>query len=408
MTNTQDILTSTSNLLKRVEEEGVTQGSQTLLQPGQYSASTGQIKLPTQKQITPDVSSAKGRTSYYQQLIESREAEAEQARQAQVEAQKAQVEKASAIDKIKEQFGLVGQKRKEELTNLGFEPTQQFADQKADIAETEKLYEDYDKSVAARDAQLAAIESRPGISMSYLGGEQARINREANVVLGQKASAIKTKLAIMEMKNNNFTQAQNFVDQAIKDYTAGLTADYETAIKFYDDNQDIIDNLGKDYTSALKEKQALILDQITAAEQEARYKIEDNFKQQGLNIDLMNAKRLLNESIPTPTSATDWTDLQFRTTIQKLKDESNASYEEVVQEINSDPTIKNKERGLKIARKLYGIPEPSKPLSEALGYSYTPFSPIYANKKQPPLVTSSTPGKYLGEGESFYVNLFGQ
>jgi hypothetical protein len=285
----QEVLQSTQDLLRRVETEGVTGGvtktGQQGLLPGQFSAATGEISIPEISQLNPDLSSAQGRTSYYQQLIDSQEKQAEEIAKQREAAITAQKEQRGKIEKVAERFGLIGQRRGEELAELGFDEKEVFAQQKADIAEIEALYEDYDKTVAARDARLAALGAKTGMSIQFKGGEAARINKEANVVLGQKASAIKTKLAIMEMKQGNFENAQKFVNQSIKDYTAALQAEYDLNVQFYEENQALIDDLGKDYTDALKERQALILDQISQAAADKQQEIDNLFTAEGLRLE---------------------------------------------------------------------------------------------------------------------------
>jgi LysM repeat protein len=249
----------------------------------------GEIKLPEQTQINPDISASKGVLASNQSLIDSQQAEVERKAQQIIDANNATPAYKNKLEEISAKFGLIPQKREQELTDLGFEPTAFYAEQKASIAELNTLYDDYNATVAQRDQQIADVYGRPGQSMDFLNNQVAQINRNANVLLTQKSANINTKTAIMEAKNSNWDSAQKFVNQAISDYTAGLTADYEMATKFYDDNQDLIDSLGKDYSNALKERNALILDQIQTAREDYQFEINRQMEQQGLDISLMNA-----------------------------------------------------------------------------------------------------------------------
>jgi hypothetical protein len=295
----KDVLNSTNELLKRVETEGVTQGGQTIIQPGQYNASTGQINLPEQERVTPDLSSAQGTMSYYNQLIKDEEARAaklEADRQQAIKDREAQRTKQSGIlDALKG----VGQKRTEELTTLGFEPTAQFAQQKAQLAEIDALYQDYNKVMSDFETQKDAIMGRTGGTIDFANAEVAKITRTANSILGLKSSNIKSKLAIMEYQQGNFENAQKFVDQSISDYTAGLTADYNMLESFIEDNNDLITSLGTEYTNALNSRKSLILDQIETARQEKQQEFNNMISLENLAINKSQEARLNRESLVT-------------------------------------------------------------------------------------------------------------
>lgn len=262
-----------------------------------YDTASKEIKLPKQEQINPDISTAQGRTSYYQQFIadeEARATKAEEDRQQAIKDRESQrTKQGGIIDLIKG----TGTKRTEELTSLGFNPIQQFAQQKAQLAEVDSLYQDYNSAVAQRDQALANVENRTGGTLDFMNAESARINRNANVILTQKSSNINSKLAIMEAQNNNFESAQKFVDQSIKDYTAGLTADYNMLESFIDDNNDLISSLGTEYTNALNSRKSLILDQIETAKSDKQQEIDNDFKREGLDLQWAQENRLGRESV---------------------------------------------------------------------------------------------------------------
>lgn len=129
---------------------------------------------------------------------------------------------------------------------IGYNPTEYFADLKASTALIDSLNKDLNNTIAIRDKQIADISGAGG-GMDFQNNAVAQINRNANVVIGQKEGNINAQTALMNAKQGNFTQAQNFVNTAVNAYTAQLTTDFNMTQKFYDDNQTLIQNLGSKY-----------------------------------------------------------------------------------------------------------------------------------------------------------------
>ena len=78
----------------------------------------------------------------------------------------------------------------------------------------------------------------------------AQINRNAAVVLNQKAANINSKAAIIEAKNNRFNQARDLADEAISDFMATMNLEYQMYQDFEADNKDLIDSLDQEYKDA--------------------------------------------------------------------------------------------------------------------------------------------------------------
>ena len=252
-----------------------------------YNSGTGQINLPQQEQINPDLSTAAGAMAAQKMLLDENDKRIaeDRARQERIDKENREYkEKQSGI------VGLIkgiGQKRTDELTDLGFEPTAMFAQQKAVLAEVDALYTDYNAAVAARDQQISDVYGRPGQSMDFQNNSIAQINRNANVVLTQKSSNINSKLAVMEAAAGQWENAQKFVDKSISDYTAGLTADYNMLESFIDDNNDLISSLGTEYTNALNSRKSLILDQISQAATDKQNEITNELNKYKATTDRM-------------------------------------------------------------------------------------------------------------------------
>jgi hypothetical protein len=397
------------------------QQNQTWLRPGETQdvwrqrtaliSPSSQLSVPEIPKLSFDISTEKGRTEAEKSIIASKEAEIKAKAEAKIAEEARAQEDRTALQKIQEKFGLVGQKRKEQLGALGFDETQTFAKQKADIAEIESLYTDYDKVSNDFDNQVAEIQGRTGGTIDFANAEVAKINRVANKILGQKSAAIKTKLAIMEMNNNNFTQAQKFVDQAINDYVAGITAEYETTKSFYNEHIKEIGELGDEYDTLMKDKLTSMENAIDNARNEYQFEINKQLEQYRNTTSRMQEERLSGGTVITPTN---WTDLQIKTAINGIIEANpGATYNEIIQEINSDNTLANKDRAIQLAQDKFGIKREVKPLSDALNlpksYSSKPYTTggIPANNTQ----TSNQPkksvfGGFVNNAINFFSNLF--
>jgi hypothetical protein len=201
-----------------------------------------------------------------------------------------------------EKLGLIGQQRQQEFTNVFGESQQQyFAGRAADRAALKALQDDYTKAVAARDQQIAEQHGSMA-STNFINNQIAQINRNANVLLSQKSGDINTRLAQMQMKAGDYADALQSANQAVDDYVSALKIDFDMAKTFYSENADLINSLGKDYKDALIQYQNQKNQEIEWAREDARNKIEDSFKKQGLELDWYQAQTQRMDKIVSPTS----------------------------------------------------------------------------------------------------------
>jgi hypothetical protein len=216
-------------------------------------SSFGEIKTPDIPMPTGDTTGVNGMIAYYQSQMEQERKAAEDYR-TQMEAQQAtqQEQTQSWLDK------LTGSKspsevKADEFANIGVKPTDYFTQNAADIAELDALSKDYNAAVATRDEQIAKATGVPGQDLNFMNNQIAQIERNAAPRLNQMSADINSKAAIMEAKSNRWTEAQNYVNQAVSDYTADLKWNFDMYNAIYDQNQDIIDRLDTKYQNALSE-----------------------------------------------------------------------------------------------------------------------------------------------------------
>lgn len=251
MPTNQEVLNSTNDLLKRVQTEGV---EGTNLKPGAYNASTGVITpMKPATPIVPDLSGVNGTVASTNALIEN--FFKQQAETAAANKTAAETVQANRPKDWKSWLTSTGQQTQQDFATqqyntLGYNPSDYFNALKVDTAEVDALNKDLTSTIAQRDQELNNISGR-AIPMSEIIGSQALANRNWNIRINEKEGNINSKSAAMAAKQGNFTLAQGFVDKAVNAYTAQLTNDLNMTMKFYDDNQSLIDSLGKDYSTAI-------------------------------------------------------------------------------------------------------------------------------------------------------------
>ena len=132
---------------------------------------------------------------------------------------------------------------------IGIDPKGYYAEQKAKIAEIEALSQDYNSTVAAKDAQIAQATDRMA-STNFMSNQIAQINRNSAVVLNQKASNINAKTATLEALRGNFESARSYVNEAVKNATATFEYNYNLYKTFAEINQEQFDALDGVYKEA--------------------------------------------------------------------------------------------------------------------------------------------------------------
>ncbi|HOI97972.1 MAG TPA: hypothetical protein PLA19_05745, partial [Candidatus Pacearchaeota archaeon] len=124
----------------------------------------------------------------------------------------------------------------------------------------ESLQKQYTDLVSQRDQELLGLEQNAGFSKSYLNKELTYAEQKWNLRLSAQAGIINTKAAIMKLKDENYTMANQYINQAVTNATAELKLQYDRYDKLRQDNKDLFDDLGDDYRTvyATSEKKALM------------------------------------------------------------------------------------------------------------------------------------------------------
>lgn len=160
---------------------------------------------------------------------------------------------------------IIGAKTSEEVaqdtaSEIGFSTSEYLTQRKTDIAEMESLQKQYQSLTEQRDQELLGLEQNAGFSKSYLNKELTYAEQKWNLRLSAQAGIINTKAAIMKLKDENYTMANQYINQAVTNATAELKLQYDRYDKLRQDNKDLFDDLGDDYRTvyATSEKKALM------------------------------------------------------------------------------------------------------------------------------------------------------
>jgi hypothetical protein len=367
----------------------------------------GALRIPKDKdKSTSNISNAKSRTDFWQKYFDDLEAERKETKE-ELDKQREEFEnkQESWLDK------LTGRKTQEEkleseYEELGVDKAEYLKERKADIAEMESLYDSYNAKMKERDMAVAGVEG-VGMPQDWIDDRKVVINNKYNAELNAMAAGINSKAAIMEAKQGNFNEARSLANEAVDAYVSDLRFEYSRYDEFVDMNMDLLESMGSEYKEFVQQQREAILQKLTIEEQEktsVMQLMQDAKGQAGITIDdtLKEANQkyvnwlgtqpdeggftdftdqekriLLQRGIDWNTpegyrEALDmlygddtgegervWTDFELTSTIGGLQ-QSNATYEQVLQEIDVDPTIKNKDRAIEIAKQVYGIKEPKK------------------------------------------------
>ena len=228
------------------------------------------LKVPNSTGSTPDLYNAKSTTEFLRIKSEQDQKKADEAK-AEADALKAktQQEEQSWLSKIFSQK-TTEQKREEEYAEAGINVSDYIAQRNADIASLDSLYSTYDSVSAQIDKQVNQILSNAGGSQNFLSGQEARIRREGNAKLSAISGTINSKLAIMTAKDQSFTTAKQFADQAVDDYTYDLKTDLENFKLLKENNAAALADLDKEYTDALDSAENAKFQELTIKEAELK------------------------------------------------------------------------------------------------------------------------------------------
>lgn len=140
--------------------------------------------------------------------------------------------------------------REDAFQDIGVNPTEYFADQKARIAEIDSLTQAYNEQVAAKDAAIALSYDKLA-SNSFINNQIGQIERNAAPRLNQMSANINLKTSILQALQGNFAEARSFVSQAVEDAVADKKFQIDLFTTMYDMNQDKITRLDAKYQDAL-------------------------------------------------------------------------------------------------------------------------------------------------------------
>ena len=384
----------------------------------------GDLSVPETTQFNADQSRGTATVEYMREQAKQEKEEADRLKKEKEAAEKEQEKAPGTFQKFAESLGFKSEqdKRAEAEETTGIKPAEYFAERAAEIAEMDALYTDYNNTVARRDQALLSKEEQMGGYLgSILDGEKSIINKAYNIELSRKSAQINTKLAIMEMKQENFAEAQAFIDDAVNDYMAPIKDDYAVFQQFREEQADKIAGLDNEYKEAMDKQDAyklailqeeesrvtqvgemmkqyfnagITLDDTVAEanEKAARWSANQpaevtqyapaeltkewtaagGLEGTGMSQFEYNAWRTgMGESLPR-----NWGDDEIRTDINGLKD-TGKTYEEVLNEISMDTTIQNKDKAREIAAEVFGIEEPEEAEKPGVPTNPSPVSPDY-------------------------------
>ena len=254
-----DTTIQTDELLRKASRLGVEASKQTGVEfnPVVPPSSATEIKpiasfnLPDIRPTVPDISGISGLTAFYGKQFELAQKQQEDYQKQSLEQQKIQSEQTKPF--LERVLGgkSPSEARGEARSETGVSPADYFVQQRAGLAEIEKLNEEYNAIVEAKENKKAKFTG-PGVTEGFVERADTAIEKEYAPKLNRLAANIKVKAAIFAAKQDNFKEAQTYVDQAVQDATADLKFNYDMFQTFYDINQDRIDKLDTKYSSAIK------------------------------------------------------------------------------------------------------------------------------------------------------------
>lgn len=143
-----------------------------------------------------------------------------------------------------------------------------FAEERAKIEEVTALRAEYDKTVAAMQAEKDQAIDRMATT-GFVSRQQAAIERKYAPTLNRMSADINSKVANIQALQGQFQEAQNFVNQAVQDATAEQAYQLQLFTTFYSMNQDIINRLSQNYQNAFNTALQLAQNEYNQAIQDA-------------------------------------------------------------------------------------------------------------------------------------------
>lgn len=209
------------------------------------------LNLPSTSINTPTTNDVNGLISFYKSQYDTAEKQATDAKAAADAAKSKQTSETAPYQTAINNAQIPSVVAANATAQTGVNPTQYFADEKAAIAELDSLNTDYNKAIAGRDAQIAAVTGQPGQSLDFMNNQIAQINRNAAPLLNEMSANINAKAATFQANQQRFQEAQTFVQKAVDSATATLKFNVDMFNEFYDINQKQIDQLTTQQQTAL-------------------------------------------------------------------------------------------------------------------------------------------------------------
>jgi hypothetical protein len=273
MATNQDVLSSTANLLKRVNTEGITQNVQVVAQPGAFDMSGAPVvdsgKDGTQLNIADFMTNFPKAVSASDGAYKSFQDASTQL------AQKSQ-ERTGLLQ------GLI-KKREEEKANM---PTQQELQTQAlaqygitpdmmkslgaGFAQITQINKDLADIEARKQADIDAIHNRTGSTINFANAEEARIAREYNREIAAKSAQASAITAGLNYYKDVSALAQSTI-QALTYDAQQKVSDIEWAISTYSDLYGDMDKADKEL---LDNAYSLYKDELAIKTAEANKKTE--------------------------------------------------------------------------------------------------------------------------------------
>lgn len=228
------------------------------------------------------------------------------------------------------------QTRADAYSEIGIDPKQYFADQKSKMAEIDTLNQEYNALKAAAEQQKAGLLGQGrGITTDFLNNQAAQIDRNAAPKLNMLSANINSKAALMQAAQGNFNEARDFVSQAVEDATADKKFQFDTAMTFYNMNQDSINRLDTKYQNALNS----YLDSTKTAYENAR---ADKTAIGNLMLEYPKAGIGLNDDVfSAQQKAAKWSASQPVVTSNAISNQTTDNERALLNQFNSEPIVKD-------------------------------------------------------------------
>lgn len=244
---------------------------------GQVTSAMAGVNLPQNSPTFGNIADANASVAGLKTGLDAQqqaeEARMEQANKDRETALKAQEKTKGSILDIFKNTPSAAETREDTFEDIGMDPGNYFADQKARIAEIESLTTEYNNTKAAMEneklSQVDRLQTTGSISRA-----QAAIERKYAPTLNRMSANVNAKAATLQALQGNFAEARNFANQAVQDATADVKFKLDSMEVLYNMNQDSINRLDKEYQDALNESRELVVREYENAREDSNFAME--------------------------------------------------------------------------------------------------------------------------------------